>query len=369
MQGDIPYCGANGVLDWVNNFVIDDDIILVAEDGGYFDEYASRPIAYRMQGKCWVNNHAHVLKARAGHDQDFLFYSLVHKNIVPFLASGTRSKLNKSEMWRIPITGPTSEREQHAIAEALSDVDGLIEALEALIAKKRAIKQASMQQILTGKTRLPGFSEEWETKQLGNHVRFLRHGTHSRAELAAEGPVKYVHYGDIHTFNGVVLDPSMTPLPALVRDRARSIERLENGDLVLIDASEDLAKSVEIKVSQGEEVVAGLHTIAARFDKLVLADGFKAYLQFCPAFRDNLRRLAAGTKVYATSRTHVASVEMRLPAVDEQVAIAAVLSDMDAEITSLEARLAKTRAIKQGMMQQLLTGRIRLVEPGVSSAA
>ncbi len=122
MQGDIPYCGANGVLDYVSDFVVDDDIILMAEDGGYFDEYASRPIAYRMQGKCWVNNHAHILKAKRGHDQGFLFYSLVHKNILSFLASGTRAKLNKSEMEKIVVPAPPTEAEQRAIATALSDV-------------------------------------------------------------------------------------------------------------------------------------------------------------------------------------------------------------------------------------------------------
>jgi type I restriction enzyme S subunit len=73
MKGDYPYCGANGVLDCVNSYVIDDDIILMAEDGGYFDEYETRPIAYRMKGKCWVNNHAHILKAKSGVDQGFLF--------------------------------------------------------------------------------------------------------------------------------------------------------------------------------------------------------------------------------------------------------------------------------------------------------
>lgn len=74
MQGDYPYCGANGVLDHVNDYVIDDDFILIAEDGGYFDEYEYRPIAYRMIGKCWVNNHAHILKAKEGFDQGFVFY-------------------------------------------------------------------------------------------------------------------------------------------------------------------------------------------------------------------------------------------------------------------------------------------------------
>src|SRR5947209_13224465 len=115
MQGDIPYCGANGVLDHVSDFVIDGDIILMAEAGGYFAEYASRPIAYRMNGKCWVNNHAHILKAKSGHDQGFLFFSLVHKNILPFLASGTRAKLNKSEMQKIVVPAPPTEAEQRAI--------------------------------------------------------------------------------------------------------------------------------------------------------------------------------------------------------------------------------------------------------------
>ncbi len=270
---------------------------------------------------------------------------------------------------RIPLPPPP---EQRAIAEALSDADGLLGALEALIAKKRAIKQAAMQQLLTGKTRLPGFSGEWETKRLGRFVTFLRHGVHSRAELTSAGAVRYLHYGDIHTSTDVRLDPAVTLMPRLAADRARNLDRLEDGDLVLVDASEDtkgVGKSVEITGVTGVEVVAGLHTIAARFDKAALADGFKAYLQFCPSFRTHLKRLAAGTKVYATNRAHIASVEMQLPGTDEQTAIATILSDMDAEITALERRRDKTRAIKQGMMQQLLTGRVRLVNQQSSANA
>jgi type I restriction enzyme S subunit len=154
MRGDYPYCGANGVLDYVSSYVIDDDIILMAEDGGYFDEYGSRPIAYRMKGKCWVNNHAHILKAKPGFDQGFLFYSLVHKNILPFLASGTRAKLNKSEMNKIEVRLPKEQPEQTAIAEVLTDMDAEMAALEQRREKTRALKQAMMQELLTGKTRL-----------------------------------------------------------------------------------------------------------------------------------------------------------------------------------------------------------------------
>jgi type I restriction enzyme, S subunit len=154
MRGDYPYCGANGVLGFVDGYVIDDDIILMAEDGGYFDEYETRPIAYRMSGKCWVNNHAHILKSKPGFDQGFIFYSLVHKNILPFLASGTRAKLNKSEMNKIEVRLPKEQPEQTAIAEVLTEMDAELAALEQRREKTRALKQAMMQELLTGRTRL-----------------------------------------------------------------------------------------------------------------------------------------------------------------------------------------------------------------------
>jgi type I restriction enzyme S subunit len=150
----------------VSGYVIDDDIILMAEDGGYFDEYETRPIAYRMKGKCWVNNHAHILKAKAEFDQGFLFYSLVHKNILPFLASGTRAKLNKSEMNKIEVRLPKAQPEQTAIAEVLTELDAELAALEQRREKTRALKQAMMQELLSGRTRLvsPGSAANPEVK-------------------------------------------------------------------------------------------------------------------------------------------------------------------------------------------------------------
>ena len=153
-KGDIPYCGANGVVDHIDDYLIDDDVILIAEDGGYFDEYATRPIAYRMTGKCWVNNHAHVLKSRAGFTQDYLFYTLVHKNLLQFIASGTRAKLNRSELNKIEIPIPSLPTEQEAIARTLNEVDTEIESLKSKLAKARKIKQGMMQELLTGRIRL-----------------------------------------------------------------------------------------------------------------------------------------------------------------------------------------------------------------------
>lgn len=279
------------------------------------------------------------------------------------LASAIPRKINLGPISDVKIVLPPPA-EQSAIASALSDVDALLSSLDALIAKKRDIKQAAMQQLLTGKTRLPGFEGEWAVTRLGDHATLIRNGVYSRAELSIDGSVKYLHYGDIHTSGAVHLNPSNAIMPFLDADKAVRLGRLVSGDLVFVDATEDLAgvgKSVEIVGAEGTEVVAGLHTIVVRFEKRILADGFKAYLQFIPAFGAHLRSLAAGTKVLSTNRSHIASAEIALPSIAEQAAIAQVLSDMDVELAALEARRDKTRLLKQGMMQELLTGKTRLV--------
>ena len=154
LDGIYPYCGANGIVGMVDNFTIDDDVILIAEDGGYFDEYETRPIAYRMSGKIWVNNHAHILKATSGFDQNFIFHALVHKDIRAFITSGTRAKLNKAEMNKITIEFPPSFEEQRAISLLVDDLVKDFGNLEKALQKSYLLKQGMMQELLTGRIRL-----------------------------------------------------------------------------------------------------------------------------------------------------------------------------------------------------------------------
>jgi type I restriction enzyme S subunit len=335
--------------------------------------YLQKAFSASFKGLCSAD--MYPLRPRPGVSSGFILNTLLSDNFTEFAISvSARSgipKINRQELAQYKVATPPPG-EQRAIATALSDADVLIESLDRLIAKKRAIKQATMQQLLTGQTRLPGFTGEWETKCLGDHVSFLKTGTNSRAELTSNGRVAYLHYGDIHVRASVTLNPNSVTMPHIAASKVRRLDKLAPGDLVFVDASEDLegvGKSVEIIDVPNEGIVSGLHTIAARFDKAVLADGFKAYLQFCPQFIGTLRRLAAGTKVLATNRQHVASVKMELPCVAEQQAIATVLADMDTDIEALEHRRDKARQIKQGMMQQLLTGRVRLVAPHTTEPA
>ncbi len=317
-----------------------------------------------MDGPYWPLNTTLFVSNFHGNDPRFCYYLLQRFDFAGQSGKTGVPGVNRNDLHAIEVFSPDNLPEQQAIAAALSDADGVVAGLERVIAKKRLIKQGAMQDLLTARRRLPGFSGEWEVKRLGDHVRFLKNGTHSRAQLYEHGPVKNLHYGDIHGAASIFLSPATKPMPTLDLLSAGRLDRLAAGDLVFVDASEDLAgvgTSVEITDLGSTEVVSGLHTIAARFDKSVLVDGFKAFLQFMPAFRSHLCQLAAGTKVLATNRRHISSAEIALPRPDEQQAIAKVLSDMDSEIQTLESRLAKARAVKEGMMQNLLTGRVRLV--------
>jgi len=105
-KGPYPYYGANGIQDYIDEFIFEGDAVLLAEDGGNFDEYDTRPIAQWVTGKFWVNNHAHILRAKSGILDKWVFYSLVHKNILKFINGGTRAKLNQSDLKEIEIIIP-----------------------------------------------------------------------------------------------------------------------------------------------------------------------------------------------------------------------------------------------------------------------
>lgn len=321
------------------------------------------------QDSCIDNNMAAFIVDKGKLDVRFAHYLLTAFRMSDLVAVGALPSLNGRQLRSIPLLVPGDLAEQRRIVAALADADSLIATLERLIAKKQAIKQGMMQQLLTGRTRLPGFTSGWTDIRLGDHVSYVKTVALSRAQLDAKSPLKYLHYGDIHTRSSVLLDAVAEEMPRASAFLAGRAGQLRCGDLVFADASEDPAgvgKSVEIVDVPSGGVVPGLHTIAARFDKSVLADGFKAYLQFIPSFREQLLRLAAGTKVLATTRSYISSVILALPDVTEQKAIADVLHDSEREIEALRVRLSKARDMKTGMMQQLLTGRTRLQVEAVS---
>jgi type I restriction enzyme, S subunit len=308
-------------------------------------------------------------------DRDFAYFFLKQDSLFEFIdklsrRSSGQTGVDLSELRRYPLPLPPLP-EQRAIATALSDVDALLGGLDSLIAKKQGLKEAAMQQLLTGQTRLPGFSGEWEVKRLGDLFKFSGGYSASRDQLTVEGHC-YLHYGDIHGSSKTTIDTKADyqdiPKLDIPLKQVSPGSLLADGDVVFVDASEDDAgtsKHVVVVNKGGLPFISGLHTIVA---KAKTAEFAHEYLEYCfqtPAIREQFMFYAVGTKVSGISKSNILKLTVPVPSVPEQTAIAAILSDMDTELASLQARRSKTQALKQAMMQELLTGRIRLVETGI----
>ncbi len=267
-------------------------------------------------------------------DSRYCFYILGSwygsRQVANYIKGGAQPGLNCGDIEKFLIPLPPTKAEQRAIAGALGDVDALIGALEKLVAKKRALKRAAMQQLLTGQTRLPGFKGEWEIRRLGE-VLSVRHGKSQHS---------------------VVVEGGRYPILATGGEIGRTNDFLHDRPSVLIGRKGT--------IDFPQYVDTPFWTIDTLFYTEVgpNADAKFLFYQF------NLipwRTYNEASGVPSLNASTIEGIELACPSRAEQTAIALVLSDMDAEIGALEARLAKTLALKQGMMGELLTGRTRLV--------
>jgi len=250
--------------------------------------------------------------------------------------------------------------EQRAIAEALSDADARIAALEALIAKKRDLKQAAMQQLLTGKTRLPGFSGDWEAKRLGDLGSTYGGLTGKSKVDFGHGSAKYIPFMNVMT--NVVVD--LNSLEKVDVSPGESQNQARAGDLFFNGSSEtpEEVGMCALLAENVEDLYLNSFCFGFRLKPDAAANGlFLAGYFRSQQGRDLLASLAQGATRYNLSKRALLKVEFACPSLDEQIAIAEILSDMDAEIAALDAEAEKARTIKQGMMQNLLTGKVRLV--------
>ena len=180
-KGMYPYYGANGIQDYVDGYIFDDELVLLAEDGGNFGS-KDKPIAYRVSGKCWVNNHAHVLKAKPGVDIDYLCYSLMFYDVTSLVNGATRQKLTQADMRKMEIPLPSLE-EQKAIAGKLDKVSGLIEKRKTQLEKLDLLIKSRFIEMFGDTVNNP-FG--WDKKALGK-VCDVRDGTHDSPQYYETG--------------------------------------------------------------------------------------------------------------------------------------------------------------------------------------
>jgi type I restriction enzyme, S subunit len=356
--------------------VLPGDVLM--NEGGDLDKLGRGSIWRGEFNPCIHQNHVFIVRSRSSLLPEYLntWTSGISARRY-FLVAGKQTTnlatINKTALGHLPVALPPLP-EQRSLATVLSDTDALLGALDRLIAKKRDLKQATMQQLLTGKTRLPGFCEgkgykqtevgiipeDWIVKPLGELGKF-KNGINKGKDDFGHG-FPFINLMDVF---GIPKVSTSTTEFGLVNTTAaeRDLYELRGGDVLFVRSSvkpEGVGLTTLIPQDLPSTVFSGF---LIRFRECGLLElGFKEHCFWDEGFR---ARLISNSTVSANTNINQDALK-RLqiafpPTLPEQRSIATILSDMDSEITALEQRRDKTRALKQAMMQELLTGRIRLV--------
>ena len=331
--GDILVCVRNGSRDLIGKSALIDERAVGMTFGAFMGVFRSEYGQFLR----------HVF-------QSGIFKKQINEPLGATINQITNKSLNS---FKVPL--PPTDEERTEIARVLSDVDALLASLDQVIAKKRDLKQATMQQLLTGKARLPGFSGEWEVKRLEELAEIRSGGTPSTGEPSFwDGDIPWCTPTDITALNGHKYLHETSRLITPLGLNASSAEMIPAQSVVMTSRAtigECAINAVPLSTNQGFK----------NFIPFAKTDvDFLYYL--LGTQKQGLIALCGGSTFLEIGKTQLAAYEVRLPSTKaEQTAIATVLSEMDAELSVLESRRDKTRNIKQAMMQELLTGKTRLV--------
>ena len=296
----------------------------------------------------------------------YLFYAIQSNTVRSFLIQNaygtTMAGLNEKILSSIPLFLPVDIDEQSAIAETFSDIDRLISSLQKLIEKKKAIKQGTMQELLTGKKRLPGFNEEWEELNFAESAKL-------KARIGWQGLTtsEYLQSGFAYLITGTdfhsgrikwdtchFVDEKRYKQDLNIQIKKHDILLTKDGTIGKVAYISDIQKPTTLN--------SGVFVIRPAKENS-FNPNFVYHVLNSFIFDNFLAKLSAGSTINHLYQKDFVDFTFKAPSeLAEQQAIAQVLSDMDSEIEKLEKKMAKYRQIKQGMMQELLTGRIRLVD-------
>lgn len=338
--------------------VLPGDVLM--NEGGDLDKLGRGALWHGQINPCVHQNHVFVVRCKTGLVPEYLnAWTSTAQARRYFMQAGRQTtnlaSINKTSLGELTVAVPPTEHEQHQIAKAISDADALIDSLEQLLTKKRQIKQGAMQELLSGKRRLPGFDGEWELKRLGEMAQLMKGSGLSKDATTASGRRKCILYGELFTTYGqVILD---------VVSRTNSSDGLvsTSGDVLVPGSTTtdgiDLATASAL-LESGVALGGDINVIRPRSDESFDPRFLANYLTHVK--KREIAERAQGTTIVHLYGRDLSDLWLHQPNLFEQGAIAQVLSDMDAELAALESRLTKAHALKQAMAQALLTGRIRI---------
>lgn len=315
-----------------------------------------------LNQESFMDTNLMALTPQDGLDWEYLFYALGYIGLWRFADTTSVPQINNKHVKPLAFPLPTVD-EQRAIAQALSDVDALLATLDQVIAKKRDLRQATMQQLLTGKIRLPGFGGAWEAKKLelvGCCLRGVSYrGDDDLSPHDTAFTKRLLRSNNVQNAFVVIDDVQFVNNKRVSEDQV-----LQKNDILICMANGSKAlvgKAGLFSIDDGFDYTFGAFMGCFRTDASIADPVFVFSLFQTGRYRDYINNLLAGSSINNLSPSSIESLEFSFPPYSEQVAIGRALAEMDAELSMLEYRRDKTRSIKQAMMQELLTGKTRLV--------
>ena len=279
-----------------------------------------------------------------------------------YVESAAIPQLTGEQIATYKVVQPSKE-EQQKIVEILRTWDEAIEKQTKLIKALEKRKQALMQRLLSGRTRLPGFTGEWKKEKLMDIGIFLSTNNFPRDKMnETEGTIMNVHYGDILIKYPTIVDLKTINVPYLNNGIKVKSDLLKNGDVIIADTAEDkiVGKAIEIVNIGTHQIVSGLHTFAFRPNESLFVNRFLGYYLNSVGYRKQLESLIQGIKVCSISKSSILNTYISIPLIKEQQAIVNILVSADDEIKRHNTKLSQLRKQKRGLMQQLLTGKKRV---------
>ena len=362
MKGDIPYYGASGVIDWINDFIFDEELILLGEDGENLNS-RNTDLAFKISGKSWVNNHAHVFRiANKNRDNiDFMVYYLESKDYSRYIAGSAQPKITQAQCRKFLLPSPDL-KEQEKIASILSTVDEQIDNVDSLIEKNKELKKGLMQKLLSQgightafkKTEIGEIPEEWEVKRVGDITEIKTGGTPSTKceEYWKDGRIPWMVSGDvnkgiINSVDGRITESGMN----------NSAAKLLPKDTVMIalngqGKTKGTVAYLNIEVTCNQSLAGFLPKEEKFYSKYLFYNLQNRYSEIRGLTGDGARNgLNLGI---------LRDILIPLPGIEEQRRTASILSQIDEKIEEYENKKQKLEELKIGLMQKLLTGEIRV---------
>ena len=350
-SGDTPYYGANGIQDYVEGFTHDGEFILVAEDGA--NDLKNYPVQY-VNGKVWVNNHAHVLQGKNTiTDNKFLMNSIKNFNIEPFLVGGGRAKLNADVMMKLNILLPTFD-EQEKIGSFFSLLDDTIALHQRKLDLLKEQKKGYLQKMFpkngakVPELRFAGFADDWEERKLGDLATSFEYGLNASAK-SFDGTHKYIRITDIDDSSRKFNSQSLTS-PDIDLSSADNY-KLKNGDILFARTGASVGKSYIYADSDGLVYYAGF-LIRARI-KSGVDSNFVFQHTLTSSYENFIRVTSQRSGQPGVNAKEYSTFEISVPSYEEQRKIGSFFKQLDDTITLHQRKLDLLKEQKKGFLQKM----------------